>query len=113
MNLRRRKLVKFYNSGGVLFLRTIWEYILNNSDLEKKMMKITFLLNKELQELEYQKTRFHALIDYKAQLDRRESVLDRMIGAKRRTNSEYDLLKEQKPKIQSRIEDIKDQLRTT
>lgn len=75
------------------------------------MMKINFLLNRELDELEYQKTRFHALIDYKAQLDRRESVLDRMIGAKRRTNSEYNLLRDKIPQIESRIEEIEDILK--
>lgn len=69
-------------------------------------MKINFLLNRELQELEYQKARFHALIDYKAQLDRRESILDKMISAKRRTNSEYNLLSEKMPQIESRIEEL-------
>lgn len=70
-----------------------------------------FLLNRELDELEYQKTRFHALIDYKAKLDRRESILDRMIGAKRHTNSEYNLLRDKIPQIESRIEELKDALR--
>ena len=70
-----------------------------------------FLLNKELQKLEYQKTRFHALIDYKARLDRHESVLDRMISAKRRTNSEYNLLRDGIPQIESRIEEIEDVLK--
>lgn len=75
------------------------------------MMKINFLLNKELQELEYQKARFNALIDYKEKLDRRESILDRMIGAKRRTNSEYNLLRDKIPQIESRIEELEDILK--
>jgi len=70
-----------------------------------------FLLNRELQELEYQKTRFHVLIDYKAQLDRRESILDKMVGAKRRTNSEYNLLRDKIPQIESRIEELEDILK--
>ena len=69
-------------------------------------MKITFLLNRELDELEYQKMRFHALIDYKAQLDRRESLLEKIIGAKWRTDSEYNLLRARIPQIESRIEEI-------
>ena len=74
-------------------------------------MKINFLLKRELQELEYKKTRFHVLIDYKAQLDRRESFLEKMIGVKGRTTSEYNFLKEQMPKIESRIEELNDKLR--
>ena len=72
------------------------------------MMKINFLLNRELDELEYQKMRFHALVDYKAQLDRRESILERIIGAKRRTDSEYYYLRDRIPQIESRIEELKD-----
>lgn len=71
-----------------------------------------FLLNKELDKLEYQKMRFHALVDYKAQLDRRESILEKMIGVKRRTDSEYYYLSEKIPQIESRIEDLKDKLHT-
>jgi len=73
-------------------------------------MKINFLLNRELQQLEYQKARFHALIDYKAKLDRRESVLDKIISAKRRTDSEYNLLRDKIPQIESRIEELTDKL---
>jgi len=67
-------------------------------------------LERELRENESKMARFHALVDYKAQLDRHESFLEKMVSAKRRTNSEYDLLSQQMPKIESYIEELKDKL---
>lgn len=63
-----------------------------------------------MRECESKMARFHALVDYKTQLDRHESILDKVINAKGRTLSEYDSLKEQMPKIESHIEEIKDKL---
>ncbi len=68
-------------------------------------------LERELRDNELKIVRFNALIDYKARLDRHESVLDRMISAKSRTNSEYNLLRDKIPQIESRIEELKDALR--
>ena len=70
-----------------------------------------FFLERELRENESKVVRFHALVDYKAQLDRHESILEKMINAKRRTNSEYDLLRDKIPQIESRIEEIEDILK--
>ena len=67
-----------------------------------------FFLERELRENESKVARFHALVDYKAQLDRHESILEKMISAKRRTNSEYDLLRNQMPQIESRIVELTD-----
>ena len=69
-----------------------------------------YFLERELREHESSVVRFHVLVDYKAQLDRHESILEKMISAKRRTNSEYDLLSQQIPKIESRIVELTDKL---
>jgi len=76
----------------------------------KLMKNLRFFLERELRENESKVARFHALIDYKARLDRRESILEKMISAKRRTNSEYDLLRNQMPQIESRIVELTDEL---
>ena len=69
-----------------------------------------FLVERELRECKSKMARFHVLVDYKAQLDRHESILEKMISAKRRTNSEYDLLRNQIPQIESRIIELSDKL---
>jgi len=74
------------------------------------MKNSRFLVERELREHESKVSRFHAIVDYKAQLDRHESFLEKIISAKRRTNSEYDLLSQQIPKIESRIVELTDKL---
>ena len=69
------------------------------------------MLEWELRKCELKVQEFHTLVGYKAELEESESILDRMIGAKRRTNSEYNLLRDKIPQIESRIEELEDILK--
>jgi len=70
-----------------------------------------YFLERELRDNELNVVRFNALIDYKARLDRHESFLEKMIGTKRRTDSEYYYLRDKIPQIESRIEELEDILK--
>jgi len=65
-----------------------------------------FFLERELQQLQYKKARFQALIVYKAKLDRNESIFEKLIQTKTQIDSEYDYLSEIMPGLESREQEI-------
>ena len=69
-----------------------------------------YFLEKELQDIRYKKARFQALIQYKAELDRNESMFDKLIMAKLKVNSEYDYLSERMSGLESREQELIDSL---
>ena len=78
----------------------------------------SYMLRMEKQELDYKLARLEALADSKIAY---ESENEHTYAIKKAWNKlmlnqiipEYNMLIEQRPSIQDRIEDIKDQLRTT
>ena len=69
-----------------------------------------FFLERELYEIQHKKAKFQALIEYKAKLDREESIFDKLIMAKLKVNSEYDYLSEILPGLESRKQELFDLL---
>lgn len=71
-----------------------------------------FLLEWELRKCELKVQEFHTLVGYKAELEESESLLEKVIGAKSRVESDYNLLRPQMPSLETRILELKDELHT-
>jgi len=76
------------------------------------MKRVTqYLLERELTTLKERVARYYALDKIRRDFDQDgETILDKLIGAKKRTMAEYDLLHPQLEKTHSRIEEISSML---